>query len=255
MNTPMPPPPGPGEAVPPRPVVYTDGDQRSLMFADAIIQSDMLLSDPEALTLAYTRAIMCFTLFRPAPRHVLMVGLGGGSLAKFCLRYLPGTRVTVVEIDAQVIALRDSFAVPPDGERLRVVHADAADYLAALGEQVDVLIVDGFDVHGQPPALASAGFYAHCRRVLAPGGVAAINLHGSEPDYAGIVRRLNQAFGGRVCRFKGMAATNHILFAVAPGRWFGRADWVRRLVAPTQGFGVGLNRWLARAVVACLRRR
>jgi spermidine synthase len=239
----------------PRPVVYTDGDRRCLMFGDAVIQSEMLLSDPDRLTLAYTRAMMCFVLFQPAPRDVLIVGLGGGSLAKFCLRHLPAARVTALEIDAQVIALRDSFAIPPDGERLRVLHADAAQYVPTQQAQADVLLIDGFDAKGQPAALSSAAFYAACRHALRPGGVAVVNLHSGEPDYAGIVQRLSHAFDGKVCRFKGIAPHNHILFAVAPAPAITRAHLWQRWLALTQGFGGDLNRLLARAVVARLRRR
>lgn len=237
------------------PIVYTDGDRRCLMFSDGAIQSEMLLSDPDGLTLPYTRAIMCFVLFQPAPRDVLIVGLGGGSLVKFCLRYLPNTRITVLEIDAQVIALRDSFAIPPDSERLRVVHADAAQHMATLEAQIDVLITDGFDAHGQPPGLASADYYSACRRAMRPAGVMVVNLHSLEPDYAGITQRLRMAFDGKVCRFKAIAPHNHILFAVAAADGWTRAHLLQRVLARTQGFGGELNRLLARAVVARLRRR
>lgn len=237
------------------PIVYTDGDRRCLMFSDGVIQSEMLLSDPDGLTLLYTRAIMCFVLFKPAPRDVLIVGLGGGSLVKFCLRYLPGARITVLEIDEQVIALRDSFAIPPDSERLRVVHADAAQYIATLEAQVDVLITDGFDARGQPPGLASADYYSACRRAMRPAGVAVVNLHSREPDYADIARRLRLAFDDKVCRFKAIAPHNHIWFAVAAADGWTRAHLLQRVLARTQGFGGELNRLLARAVVARLRRR
>lgn len=237
------------------PIVYTDGDRRCLMFSDGVIQSEMLLSDPDRLTLAYTRAIMCFVLFQPAPRDVLIVGLGGGSLVKFCLRCLPGARMTVLEIDQQVIALRDSFAIPPDSERLRVVHADAAQHIATLDAQVDVLIVDGFDAGGLPPGLASAEFYNACRRAMRPEGVAVINLHSLEPDYAGIAQRLRLAFDDKLCRFKAIAPHNHIIFAIAATGQLTRARLLQRLLARTQGFGGELNRLLARAVVARLRRR
>ena len=238
-----------------RPIVYTDGDRRSLMFGDAVIQSDMLLSDPDGLTLAYTRAMMCFVLFQPSPREVLIAGLAGGSLAKFCQRYLPSARMTALEIDARVIALRDSFAIPPDGPRLRVLHADAAQYMASAQGQADVLLIDGFDVNGQPAALSSAAFYADCRRALRPGGVAVFNLHSHESDYAGIVQRLRHAFDAKVCRFRGIAPHNHILFAVAPAAGFTRARLWQYFLARTQGFGADLNRLLARAVVAWLRAR
>jgi spermidine synthase len=57
--------------------------------------------------------MMGFLLFRHEPREILMFGLGGGSLAKYCHRHLPAARIRV-EIDSDVIAFRDQFAVPPN---------------------------------------------------------------------------------------------------------------------------------------------
>src|SRR5687768_5676420 len=72
-----------------RPFIIDYGRTRNLFFSISAIQSSMRLDDPHALIAAYTRKMMAFLLFRPAPRHVLMIGLGGGSLAKFCYRHLP----------------------------------------------------------------------------------------------------------------------------------------------------------------------
>jgi spermidine synthase len=245
----------------PAPLVRTRGDTRTLEFSPGDVQSEMRLSRPDALVLAYARAMMCFALFVPRPRHILMVGLGGGSLAKFCYRHFPHTRITVVELRADVIALREQFCVPPDGRRFRVVHADAADYIAAVPGSADVLLVDGFDVSGLPPALSSDRFYADCRRALREGGVLAANIFSYDPDYEGALARLGRVFTGRVCRFHQMAGNNHILFAVkapagpAAGA-AGRALGIGQRVARRDGLGAGvLNRLLARAVVAWLGRR
>ena len=168
---------------PATPQVHTRGNRRTLEFAPGDIQSEMLLSDPDALVLDYARAMMCFALFAPHPRHILMVGLGGGSLAKFCYRHFPHTRITVLEIRADVIALRDLFCVPPDDARLRVLHCDAADYLARMSGDADVLLVDGFDRGGLPPALASRAFYAAGRRALRPGGGLGAQFFTKPPEY------------------------------------------------------------------------
>jgi spermidine synthase len=50
---------------------------RSLCFDAPGIQSSMRSSDPLELDLPYTRAMMSFQLFHPAPRDILIVGLGG----------------------------------------------------------------------------------------------------------------------------------------------------------------------------------
>ncbi|MET0264671.1 MAG: fused MFS/spermidine synthase [Duganella sp.] len=210
-----------------------------------MVQSEMRLSQPDALVLSYSRAMMCFALFHPRPAHIVMVGLGGGSLAKFCHRHLPHSRITVLELRADVIALREQFAIPPDDARLRIIEADAVSYMRHLRDSVDVLLVDGFDQDGLPPALGSAAFYADCRRALRPGGVLATNIFSYDPRYGVMLKRLRQAFRGRLCWFRGIAGNNRIIFAVngaAPSpalamqqqvarRWRWSLPWLNRLLA------------------------
>ncbi|QNA99536.1 methyltransferase domain-containing protein [Massilia sp. Se16.2.3] len=242
-------------------LVSTRGNRRTLEFQPGDIQSEMLLSAPHALVLEYARAMMCFALFVPHPRHILMVGLGGGSMVKFCHRHFPDTRITVVEISSEVIALREQFRVPPDDARLRIVHADAADYLAcadALPDAVvDVILVDGFDATGMPESLGSERFYADCRRALRAGGVLVANFLSYDPARTQLAARLAAAFGGRVCDFAGIAGNNHLLFAVRVCAGVDASSLpalrMQRRVMRRRGLGFGLlNRLLARAVVAWL---
>jgi spermidine synthase len=201
-----------------KPLVRTEGDRRTLEFAPGDIQSEMRLSRPSALVLAYTRAMMGFALFVPRPRHILMVGLGGGSIARFCHRHFPEARITVLELRADVIALREQFLVPPDDARFRVVHTDAAEWLARAapdGPLADVIVVDGFDEAGLPLALSSYPFYDDCRRRLAPGGVLVVNVFSYDPRYGAVLDALGAAFDGRICQLEKVAGNNHILFAVA----------------------------------------
>jgi len=217
---------------PPKLLVRTEGDRRTLEFAPGDIQSEMRLSRPDALVLAYARAMMCFALFVPSPRHILMVGLGGGSMAKFCHRHFPQARITVLELRADVIALRDQFLVPPDDERFRVIHADAAAWLAQAPQELpaDVIVVDGFDEAGLPPDLSSLSFYRDCRRRLAPGGVLVANVFSYDPRIDAVLDALGTAFDGRSCQLQRVAGNNRILFAVAS----------------TDGPGARLQRRLAR---------
>lgn len=257
----MPPPTEPSPSpVPAAPLVQTRGDRRTLEFLPGDVQSEMRLSRPTALVLAYCRAIMCFALFVPRPRAIVMVGLGGGSLAKFCYRHFPQARITVIELRADVIALREQFCVPPDDARFSVVHADAADWLARSPACADVLVVDGFDTAGLPQALCTARFYGDCRAALRDGGVLVANVFSYDPRHAGMLARLRLMFNDRVCWFERMAGNNHILFAVkAPPRpdaasGLPRALRMQRWVARHHGLGsIALNRLLAHAVVAWLQ--
>jgi spermidine synthase len=253
---PEPPCPDPANAAAP-PLVRTVDGRRTLEFTPGDVQSEMLLARPDALVLAYARAMMAFALFVPRPRHIVMIGLGGGSLAKFCYRHFPQARITVIELRGDVIALREQFRVPPDDHRLRVLHADAAGHLARLAGSADVLLVDGFDHAGLPAALGSAAFYADCHAALRPGGVAVANIFSYDPARDAMLARLRQAFGGRVCWFDGMAGNNHIFFALRPGHGPAARRAARWCALAGAGRGLGarwLNWLLARLLVAWLGR-
>jgi spermidine synthase len=243
------------------PLVREHDGRLTLEFTPGSVQSEMLLARPDALVLDYTRAMMCFALFVPRPRHIVMVGLGGGSLAKFCHRHFPHARITVIELRADVIALRERFGVPPDDARFRVLHGDACHLLPALPAlrgSADVLIVDGFDQQGLPPALGSARFYGHCRRALAEGGVLVKNIFSYDPAYELMLARLRLMFDERVCRFAKVAGNNRILFAVKASPALAEAALppavrMQQRVARGDGLPAGwLNRLLVHAVIRWL---
>lgn len=197
-------------------LVEQDG-RRSLLFTvDGSVQSEMRLDDPVALVNDYTRKMMAFLLFCPRPRDIVMLGLGGGSLVKFCRRHLPDTRLTVVEIDAAVIAMREQFAIPPDDDALRVVHADAAAYVAdrlQAGECTDVLLVDAYDRRGMARSVASRQFLEQSRRVLGDAGLFVMNLAAFESDAGRMRAAIRAAFGGPVLSVRVGWGGNTIVFA------------------------------------------
>jgi spermidine synthase len=158
----------------------------------------MLLSDPNALALGYTRTMMGFLLFRPSPRRISIIGLGGGSLAKYCYRHLPSTTVAAVEINPDVIALRDRFQVPPDNERFEVICANGAHYVTDRKHRPDVLLVDGFNADGLPPELGSKTFYVACHRRLSDDGILVANLVTDDPDFHRTLRSIREVFGDAV---------------------------------------------------------
>lgn len=196
-----------------KPFVYETLDSKALHFSICEIQSRMRLDQPQALDLAYTRTMMAFLLFVPQPERLAMIGLGGGSLAKFCHRNLPSTCIEVVEINPHVIALRDQFQVPPDDERLAVRRGDGADFVRQGHNHPDVLLVDGFDHEGQPPALCSQAFYDDCRDFLRADGMLVVNLHTAHPEFALHAARIERAFGGDVLFVGDSDCSNTIAFA------------------------------------------
>jgi spermidine synthase len=197
-----------------RPYIIEEKGERRLHFTQASVQSVMSLKDPDALLAAYTRKMMAFLLYNPEPAHILMLGLGGGSLAKFCYRHLPSTRITVVEINRDVIALRDEFCIPRDDGRLRIVQADAVRYLRRLDTRFDVVLVDVFDADGIARSLARSDFYAQAASHLNWNGMLVMNLAGQDNDrYVENIRAVLLAFTGGIVLVPVRSEENLVLYA------------------------------------------
>jgi spermidine synthase len=169
--------------------------RRFLHFDFDAVQSAMDMVRPDRLCLAYTRRMMGFLLFNRLPRQVLLLGLGGSSLARFCYRHLPDCDVTAVELNEHVVALRDEFCVPPDDERFRVLLGDGAEYVAGLQPCMDVILADACDRSGIAPEMDHLEFYRNASRCLAPGGVFVANVCGDRGSRGAHLLRIRQVFG------------------------------------------------------------
>jgi len=205
----------PRDADPPHdlPYVREELGRRSLHFSDAAIQSRMDLLRPDALVLEYTRTMMGLLMFVPEPAQLAIIGLGGGSLVRFCQRHLPRTAVTAVEHNPHVIALRERFGLPPDGARLRVVHDDGARFIAATPDRFDAILVDAFDAEGMPESLGTRRFYDDCVDALRPGGMLVANLHAGHPQLDVHIDRLRASVDAPVLRVDDRDGSNSVVFA------------------------------------------
>lgn len=196
-----------------KPFVTDDGTSRRLHFNFRFVQSEMNLLNPDSLSFAYTRKMMAFLLFAPRPKHIVIIGLGGGSLTKFCYRGLPRTRVTTIEIDADVIGFGELFEIPAPDARLRIVHADATEYFARSEEEADVVMLDGCDYDGVSPALCEAAFYRDVRARLSPDGLLVANLIGRAGRSIALQRLIGEVFGGQTMTLDVRGGGNRLLFA------------------------------------------
>lgn len=196
-----------------KPFAFDDGNMRSLHFDKRSMQSVMWIDAPDELAFGYTRCMMGFLLANPTPKHILMIGLGGGSLVKYCHKYFPKTRITVVEIDADVIALRDQFLIPPDDGRLEIIHMDAVKYLDQAVDEVDVILLDGFDADGLVTDLVTDEFYAACKNLLSQEGILVSNMWGESKDLAALISQMNAIFNSSVWWCRSIDSYNLISFA------------------------------------------
>ena len=194
---------------------------RMMSFDGDRLQSAMKVSRPHELALSYTQRIMSFLLFHPAPQKIVMVGLGGGSLAKFIHHELVDTSTIIVEVDPRVLAIaRSHFYLPEDDERLQVVIEDGSEYIATHSGCADILIVDGFDCNGQVPSLCTKSFYSNCFTALKPGGILVVNLCGGGKAVDVFLKRIRAHFGDTVLTLSSDQDDNCIVFGFQDKRTF-----------------------------------
>lgn len=177
---------------PGEPYIVESKKFKALYFHNESTQSLMDMQAPMRLVVSYTETMMGFLLFHPEPKSIAMIGLGGGSLAKYCHHHLPAASILVLENNAKVIALKNQFHVPDNDARFKVIEADGAEYLRNTEELFDVLLIDGYTKSGQAPQLCSEDFYSSCLASLNPGGIMVINFSGAAS--------LNQVYQERVDR-------------------------------------------------------
>lgn len=115
----------------------------------------------------------------PAIDRVLVIGGGDGGTVREVLRH-PGVRECVmIEIDELVVeaskAHLPGIGTAWDDPRLDVRFIDGIEYVKQSSDpKYDVVLLDGTDPVGPGAVLFDESFYQGCRRMLAPGGVMAL---------------------------------------------------------------------------------
>lgn len=194
-----------------RAILETETEEQEVRILETIEYGKILVLDghlqsAEADEAIYHEALVQpAMLFHPAPRSVLIIGGGEGATAREALKHPSVTRVVMVDIDAELVAicrehLPEWHRGALDDPRLALVIADGLDYVAACTECFDVVILDLVDAFEDGPseALFSEAFFRDVRRLLAAGGVLAVQAMELNPngvdDHAVVRRNLRPVF-------------------------------------------------------------
>ena len=228
-----------------------DGDIRYLHLASPWIQGSMLIKKPYDIELEYVQRMMAWLLFMPmtevAGAHAMQLGLGAGSITKFCYKKLKMT-CTAIELNPGVLhACRGWFRLPPDDERLRVVIADAAQEIRSpeWTGVVDALQVDLYDHEAAAPVLDSEDFYRDCRALLSPNDCMTVNLFGRSSSYEASLQKISAAFGEEaVWAFKPTREGNTIVLAQRTPSRPKREQLLETAEAIEASWGLPAPKWL-----------
>jgi len=155
---------------------------RKLFFDSPIEQSCLYLNAPMSLNFEYQEKVIerlnLFAETKPKNRsfRVLMLGMGGGSMAHHLFHSLPNLQMTVVELRQAVINCAYQYFHLPDEPEIEVVHDNAIEFIANNQHQYDAIIIDIFDANGLPSDLSHIAFQNNLWQSCESPGLVIYNL-------------------------------------------------------------------------------
>jgi spermidine synthase len=170
-------------------LVYETGSVRCICFTRQCRIGRQTCQDkqrPDHIVMNYPQMMLGSLFVQPAPKSVLIVGLGGGTIPRALQEVIPDARIDVVEIDPAVVKVARRYFDLGDSKNLNVIEADGRVQIKrALREkqQYDLIMLDAFDHEYIPEHLLTQEFLQEVKALLAPGGVLAANTFSSSRLY------------------------------------------------------------------------
>lgn len=166
---------------------------------DRTFHAVMWKADPIPLFLPYSQLMVTSLALVPEPARGLILGHGGGSLAKWLARYWPALELDVVEFDPVVVRMADEYFEYRPPANHHVFVKDGRAFLNGTDRTYDLIWIDAFARHMIPFHLTTVEFFAAVRTHLSPRGVVAVNLAssgegGDNARAAAVVQTMKQAF-------------------------------------------------------------
>lgn len=112
---------------------------------------------------------------RPAVESVLILGLGGGSVAELVQEYWPESKKVGLDIDAQMIEFGKDYLKLKSVTNLKTVVADAQSWIEKSKEKFDLVLVDMYKGANIPQSFTTEKFFRSIKNLLNPEGLAAFN--------------------------------------------------------------------------------
>lgn len=163
-----------------------DDDLFRYLILDRTFHAVMWKVDPVELYLPYSQLMLASVALVPQPTRALILGHGGGSLAKWLGRHWPELEVDLVEVDPSVVRVAERYFGYGASPRHHVHVKDARAFLRGTTGQYDLIWLDVFARHLIPFHLTTQEFFRELHAHLSPDGILAINLasSGEGPDRA-----------------------------------------------------------------------
>ena len=196
-------------------LVYENSDLVCLCFTRMCSIGRQSCSDRHAsdrLVFEYARMMLGALFLRPDPHDILIIGLGGGTLAHTLERLLPQAQIDVVEIDPAVLQVAQQyFSFQPDAH-VHVTIEDGRAYVRRMlrgSKRYQLIMLDAYERQYIPEHMLTREFLSEVRSLLIPDGVVAANTFSSSHLYQNESVTYSAVFGP----FYNLKSSNRVILA------------------------------------------
>lgn len=178
--------------------VHQVGDQRFLSFApnSQVVQSIINLARPNLVKFDYLQFQLSSLFLKESPKDILLIGLGGGTIARAINNILPDSSLNIVEINPVIPLLAKKFFAFEPNKNTEIFVTDG--YLFAQdapSHKYDLILLDVFDKDYIPKEFLTPQFVQNIKRILKPQGVVAVNTFTDSKTYEAETKLYSDAFG------------------------------------------------------------
>lgn len=183
-------------------------------------QSCMYKSNPQKMVFNYTKLLFSSLLaLEEAPKSVLILGLGGGTMSNAIHQLYPEARVDNIDIDPAVIKVARKYFAFIENEKITASAQDARIYVKRAGlkkKSYDWIILDAFNGDYIPEHLMTKEFLEETKALLTPNGVLSANTFSISRLYDYESETYHQVFGD-FFNIRNLKNSNRVILATNRG--------------------------------------
>lgn len=184
--------------------VTEEGGQRCMRFRvrmNTLAQGCVLRDDINRHALEYSKLVMVGAYAVPAPRRVLVLGLGVGVIPRTLQSLFPDAQIDIAEIDPAVVKIARTYFAYEPSPGVRVIVDDGRRFVRSqlrANKTYDLVVLDAFNGDYIPEHLMTSEFLQEVKSVIAPGGAVAANTFAGSKLFHSESQTYNSVFGGFV---------------------------------------------------------
>ena len=141
-------------------------------------QSIMEINATNKLIFSYIKQFVALAvLMNKEPKKVLIIGVGGGSVAKAFSYMYPDVKLDLVDINENIIDIVQNYFYLKPNENIKIYNEDGVSFVKNSAKtKYDIIILDAFNKDYIPVKMLTTKFLVDIKSILKPRGFLLANL-------------------------------------------------------------------------------